>query len=257
MKMHLFKTVFLLSTVLILSNQTYSQQESQETQEKAILINSKLNEIELNPDLMEVLRESVKLNDETKKSNINLVLDPTKLNGGYLKIPEEFKKCIDSLNAPKTIKDLTRGLTLDSYRFDKENQAKLGFLGFGNVEIMDKETVIVVEYKQTGTQRCDDFNLFYGIGARLMMHIRENKRSAKVNTPQQISASVVFGKADVTFSIKTFGITGPGVAQLVKAGTLNEDTYIEFLNQISNLIVDIYKQESAFIVDPQPLFLKQ
>ena len=167
------------------------------------------------------------------------------------------KKCIDSSNAPKTIRDLTRGLTLDSYRFDKENQAKLGFLGFGNVEIKNKETVIVVEYKQTGTQRCDDFNLFYGIGARLMMHIRENKRSAKVNTPQQISASVVFGKADVTFSIKTFGITGPGVSQLVKAGTLNEDTYIEFLNQISNLIVDIYKQEPAFIVDPQPLFLKQ
>lgn len=256
MKSPYFKFFLIIPCFLFLSHQINAQQQ-QGFQEEQILINKKLNELGLNPDLKEILRNSVMLNDETRKSQKALVLDPTKLDDGYIKIPEEFKKCIDSTNAPKTIQDLKSGLTLDAYRFDKDNQAKLGFLGFGNVEIKKKESVIVVEYKQTGTQRCDDFNLFYGIGARLMMHIRENKRSAKVNTPQQISASVIFGKADVTFSVKTFGITGPGVSRLVKAGTLNENTYIEFLNEISNLIVDIYKQESVFEVEPQPLFLKQ
>ena len=38
---------------------------------------------------------------------------------------------------------------------------------------------------------------------------------------------------------------------------MNENTYVEFLNEISNLIVDIYNQETSFIIDPQPLFLKE
>ena len=148
-------------------------------------------------------------------------------------------------------------MSLDAYKFDKNNQAKLGFLGFGNINIEDNETVIVVEYKQTGTQICDNLQLFYGVGARIMMQIKSKKTNAKVNTPQQISASVTFGRADVLFSVKTFGITGPGVARLIKSGTMTENTYVEFLNEISTLIVDSYSDSTKFEITPQPLFLKQ
>jgi len=181
----------------------------------------------------------------------------TTARSGYITIPIEFRKCMDSSNVPKRIRDLKYGLTLDAYSFNKESQAKLGFLGFGNVDIGSKETVIVVEYEQTGTQRCHDLQLFYGVGARLMMHIKSSSKDARINTPQQISASVTFGKADVIFSIKTFGITGPGVARLVKSGTMTENTYTEFLNDISSLIVDAYGDSTKFTIEPQPLFLKQ
>jgi len=211
-----------------------------------------VDSIKLDSDLEQAL-QLFKLNSDQK----GLVSTDSIPGDGYIEIPERFKHCLDSSTAPKGIRDLKYGMSLDAYKFDKDNQAKLGFLGFGNIEIEDKETVIVVEYKQTGTQRCDNFQLFYGVGARIMMQIKSKKRNAKVNTPQQISASVTFGRADVLFSVKTFGITGPGVARLIKSGTMTENTYVEFLNEISTLIVDAYSDTTKFEITPQPLFLKQ
>lgn len=211
-----------------------------------------VDSIRLEPELEQAL-QTYKSNSDQK----GLVATDSLFNDGYIEIPERFKKCLDDSTAPRGIRDLKYGMSLDAYKFDKNSQAKLGFLGFGNVDIEDNETVIVVEYKQTGTQRCDNLQLFYGVGARIMMHIKNKKRNAKVNTPQQISASVTFGRADVLFSVKTFGITGPGVARLIKSGTMTENTYVEFLNEISSLIVDAYSDTTKFEIAPQPLFLKQ
>jgi hypothetical protein len=211
-----------------------------------------VDSIKLEPELEQVIQLF------NKNSNqMGIVSEDSLFNDGYIEIPERFKRCLDSSTAPKGIRDLKYGMSLDAYKFDKNNQVKLGFLGFGNTDIEDNETVIVVEYKQTGTQRCDNLQLFYGVGARIMMHIKSKKRNAKVNTPQQISASVTFGRADVLFSVKTFGITGPGVARLIKSGTMTENTYVEFLNEISSLIVDSYSDTTRFEITPQPLFLKQ
>ena len=157
---------------------------------------------------------------------------------------------------PKTIRDLTDGVLIDAYSFDKGDEKKLGLFGFFNIELSDKQKVIIVEYSQEGTQYCDSKPIKYGIGARLMMKVNKSKRNAKLNTPQQITASVIFGRAEVTYSLKTFGITGPGIGKLNKTGSLSEDTYQEFIQQISNLIVEMYKKESSFIVVPQPLPLK-
>ncbi|RIV47529.1 hypothetical protein [Flagellimonas pelagia] len=157
---------------------------------------------------------------------------------------------------PKSIEDLTDGVLIDAYSFEKGDEGKLGLLGFFGVELSKKQKVIVVEYSQEGTQRCDGENYKYGVGARLMMKVTKSKRNAKLNTPQQITASAIFGRAEVTYSLKTFGITGPGVAGLSKSGGLSEDTYQEFLQDISNLIIEMYKDESQFIVDPKPLPIK-
>jgi hypothetical protein len=159
-------------------------------------------------------------------------------------------------NRPKTIRDLTDGVLIDAYSFEKGDEKKLGILGFFNVELTDKQKVIVVEYSQEGTQYCDNKPNKYGIGARLMMKVTKSKRNAKLNTPQQITASVIFGRAEVTYSLRTFGITGSGIGKLNKTGSLSEDTYQEFIQEISNLIVEMYKKESSFIVVPQPLPLK-
>ncbi|WP_276366240.1 hypothetical protein [Chryseolinea sp. H1M3-3] len=172
-----------------------------------------------------------------------------------VKIPEEFLACLPT--APTRIQDLKDGVILDAYEFKRGDEAKLGFLGFLNVEIADDEKITVVEFSQTGSQVCNGNQLKYGIGARMMMRVRSKKRSAKLNTPQQITASVIFGKAEVTYSLKTFGVSGPGVGNLVKLGTLTENTYQEFMQGISDLIVDAYNNNSAFVINPQPLFLNQ
>ena len=155
------------------------------------------------------------------------------------------------------IEELTDGVLIDAYSFDQGDESKLGLLGFFNVELSKKQKVIVVEYSQEGTQYCGDKRIKFGIGARLMMKVTRSKRSAKLNTPQQITASVVFGKAEVTYSLRTFGITGPGIGKLNKTGSLSEDTYQEFIQEISNLIVEMYKNESSFKVVPQPLAFKK
>lgn len=166
----------------------------------------------------------------------------------------QMSNCID--NRPKTIRDLTDGVLIDAYSFEKGDESKLGLFGFANIKLTGKQKVLMIEYSQEGTQYCNDQARKYGVGARLMMKVTKSKRNAKLETPQQITASVIFGMAEVTYSLKTFGITGPGVGRLNKTGTLSEDTYQQFIQEVSNLIVEMYKEDSEFIVVPQPLPLK-
>jgi len=154
-------------------------------------------------------------------------------------------------NKPETIQDLTAGLSLRAYKFDRNNQASLSLFGFGNVNLGRKESVILLEFLQTGNHICESKVNKYGVGARMMMKIISKKNRAKVNSAQQISASVTFGLAEVEFSMKTLGITGPGTATLVNQGAMTENTYSNFLKSVSNLIVDVYKAESSYFIDPQ------
>lgn len=160
------------------------------------------------------------------------------------------------IDRPKTIQELTDGVLIYSYSFDKDDQAKLGLLGFLNVDITNKQKVMIVEYSQSGSQYCNDKKLKYGVGARLMMKITNYKNNARLNTPQQVTASVIFGRAEVTYSLQTFGITGAGIAQLNKTGSLTENTYPEFRENISELIQDIYSEDSSYIITPQLLPLQ-
>jgi len=159
-------------------------------------------------------------------------------------------------NRPRTINDLTDGVLIDAYSFEKGGEITLGLLGFANVKLTNKQKVLVVEYSQEGTQYCTGNLYKYGIGARLMMKVIASKRNAKLNTPQQITASVIFDRAEVTYSLQTFGITGPGVSKLNKSGTLSETTYQDFLQGISDLIVEMYKADSNLNVVPQLLPMK-
>lgn len=130
-----------------------------------------VSKLELNPIVEEAL-----MNLESKHLEATSNLRDSLLSGsGDFKIPPELMKCLSSDTAPRTIQDLTDGISLDSYRFEKENQATLGILGFGNVEIGNKETVIVVEYKQSGSQYCNNNQLFYGVGARMLLHVKNKK----------------------------------------------------------------------------------
>lgn len=174
---------------------------------------------------------------------------------GVVEVPEEYLDCLDKF--PKDIRDLKDGVTVDIYSFKKGDESKLSLMGFFDISMSNHEKVTVVEYSQFGSIICNRKRLKFGVGCRLMMRIISRKRGAKLNTPQQVTASVIFGKAEVNYSMQTFGITGPGVGGLNQAGALTEDTYNKFITEVSNMIVKAYDEDSRYIINPQPLFLKR
>jgi hypothetical protein len=186
--------------------------------------------------------------------SLNSFIDVINDNPGIISIPPEYEKCLES--APTEIKELRDGIIVDAYDFYKGDEKKLGILGFANITMKEDEKITVVEFSQVGSQICNSNYLKYGIGARLMMRVTSSKRRAKLGTPQQITASVIFGQADVRFSMRTFGISGPGISRLNKVGSVTENTYSSFMSEISNLIIEIYQDNSEYLIKPQPLFLK-
>ena len=154
---------------------------------------------------------------------------------------------------PKTIEDLRDGVVIDAYDFVDGEEKALGLLGFFNVDIKKHERITVIEYLQKGSSPCNNDNKIYGIGARLMMRVTSHKRNARLDTPQQITASVIFGKATVRFSMHTFGITGPGVAHLNRVGSITENTYSSFISGISDLLAEAYEGSKQYVISPQLL----
>lgn len=156
-------------------------------------------------------------------------------------------------NAPKAIQDLRDGVVIDAYDFFDGDEKTLGLFGFFNVDIKKQERVTVIEYLQKGSVPCNNKTNQYGIGARLMMRVISHTRKARLDTPQQITASVIFGQATVKFSMHTLGITGPGVAHLNMSGSVTENTYSSFISSISDLLRQAYDGTEQFIICPQPL----
>ena len=155
--------------------------------------------------------------------------------------------------APKTIQDLQDGVIIDAYDFFDGDEKALGLLGFLNIDIKKQERITVIEYLQKGSSTCHDKIKHYGIGARLMMKVISHTKKARLETPQQITASVIFGQATVKYSMHTLGITGPGVAHLNMSGSVTENTYSSFISSISNLLKEAYDGTGQFIICPQPL----
>ncbi len=251
----------LIGTEFQVGNKTYTIDTllvySPEITDTSVININEAKKIVLSPELEELATAYSKIMIETLNDTLgtNKANDVIEDNPGVIPIPTEYRTCLTS--APSKIRDLKDGVIVDAYEFYKGDEKKLGFLGFANVNIKEEEKVTVVEFAQHGSQNCNNYLLKYGVGARLMMRVTSSKRRAKLETPQQITASVIFGQASVKFSMRTFGITGPGVSRLNKVGTVTENTYSNFMSEISNLIVDVYKDTSEFIISPQPLFLKQ
>lgn len=217
----------------------------------------KVSKINIDNNLEKIAKGYSSILENSKLENgisINFTKSILPTPSGFPDIPQNFLNCMSS--APKRIQDLKDGVIIENYEFEKGDEEKLGLLGFLNISLAEKEKVTVVEYMQHGSIICNGKLLKYGIGCRLMLRIKSHKRGAKLNTPQQITASVIFDKAEVVFSMRTFGITGPGLAKLNQTGTMSENTYANFMAEVSNLIVDMYNEKSNYIIYPQPLFLQ-
>ena len=156
-------------------------------------------------------------------------------------------------NAPKSIQDLQDGVVIDAYDFFDGEEKALALLGFININIKKQERITVIEYLQKGSSNCNNDVKHYAIGARLLMRVTSHTKKARLDTPQQITASVIFGQATVKFSMHTLGITGPGVAHLNMSGSVTENTYSSFISSISDLLKQAYQGTEHFIICPQLL----
>ncbi len=159
---------------------------------------------------------------------------------------------------PSSINDLTEGLRLRTHNFNRDNQIGLGLFGFGHVNIGKKEKVVLVEYLQTGKHFCKNETTRYGIGARMMMKITTKSKQAKLNTPQQISASVTFGYCSVVYELDLVGISGEATSNFIKmGGNLDGDTYNEFIDSVTDIVSAAYNNEERYVIDPQKLIESQ
>jgi hypothetical protein len=163
------------------------------------------------------------------------------------------KDCFCEDHRPTGIHELKDGVLIDAYDFVDGDEKALNILGFFNVDIKKQERVTVVEYLQKGSTKCEGKVNKFAIGARLMMRVTSHKKNAMLETPQQITASVIFGKATVKFSMHTFGITGPGVADLNRVGSITENTYSSFISGISDLLSKAYEGNNQYIILPQEI----
>jgi hypothetical protein len=168
-------------------------------------------------------------------------------------VPAEFLPCY--ADRPTKIQELTEMANFRFLNCEDSDELSLGLLGFFNISKKNYKKMLIVEYAQTGNKLCGNKLLRYGVGARMILKVSRASWFAKLHTPQQMTASVIFGRATVEYEIVTFGITGPALSAFAKPGVLHEDSYGNFIREMGTLMLDVYKNKSAYIITPQPLFL--
>ncbi len=170
-----------------------------------------------------------------------------------IKLSNELSKCLDKI--PSDIHGLKDGMMFRFFELKVGQEAVLGALGF-KLNIGSVKKAMIVEIFQTGSHNCDEKIYNYGVGARFFLQVKSKKFGAKLDSPQQITASVIFGKASVTYEWRTFGLTGAGIEPYIGGtGELNENSYNNFVHGMHKIFADAYKNDKKIIVFPQPILI--
>ena len=172
-----------------------------------------------------------------------------KIDGKKYKLPE-VKKC----QKPETVRDLSSGMQKIFYQMNADNSASLAvFGGMAGLKIGKKEAVVIVDFMQYKDMNCEE-KARYGVGVRLFLHIKKSFKGLDVNNLPQLAANAQLGKATVQYTIKTIGVTGPKINDLIPRSATNVfdvDGYASVINavdKIQNLIKD---NVEGVVIDPQ------
>lgn len=155
---------------------------------------------------------------------------------------------------PTSMNDLTGGLEKNFYKYSSSSNINLKILGWGGGELGKKELLIMTDFVQYKRVICSDGETrFYGVGARLFLHIKSRKR--KVNlTLSQLAANVELNRAEVTYKIKTIGIVGDKVLDVLPTGSkFDVDNYAKVVAAIDNIIKLAKDNTEGVIIEPQLL----
>lgn len=146
------------------------------------------------------------------------------------------KEAVPSCETPKTLKDLNSGLKQLFYEMTSNNAANLSLFGMGNIDLSKKQKMVIVDYIQFKDLSCEEKPLRYGVGARLFLHIKKVKAGINVMKLPELAAAVETGKASVTYSIETVGVTGDKIQMVLpEAGDFNVGAYGKITNAVDEI----------------------
>tara|TARA_R110001599_G_scaffold331474_1_gene546276 strand:+ start:759 stop:1613 length:855 start_codon:yes stop_codon:yes gene_type:complete len=179
------------------------------------------------------------------------------VNENYLLLNELDldNSCISPEAAPEWRLCTDTGMQV--YYFNKSSKTHLKLLGFGGINLKGNEIVCIAEYSQRVSIPCADNNdVTWGFGIRMMMHVKSSEKGAKLDNPSKIAASVTFGYASVSYSIKTFGVAGPGIADFIDADDMTTNSYGRFTGLIAKFIREIYSTSNTYDIDPRVMLVE-
>ena len=199
-----------------------------------------ISEVDENKTLFESNAETFETSSDYEIEDLNLAFDIA---------------CLDPANAPNW--EQLNNVSMRSYYFNKKNKGGLKLLGFGGFDISKNQVVCVVEYSQKKIIPCDDDYLTWGFGIRMMMHIKKADKNAKLDSPTKIAASVTFGYASASYSVQTFGVAGPGIADFIEAGDdMTSNTYSRFISLTANFVREIYGEQNNYNITPELILIE-
>lgn len=138
---------------------------------------------------------------------------------------------------PKTMIELTSGLHKFYYMFDARNQMEVDLTGFASGHLGKREKLLVVDYSVFKWVGSGDKKEKWGVGVRLFLRISKMKKSAFVAKLPLLAATAEFGKAEITYSISTIGITGEKViCAIPPSGEFNVDGYAKVVNAVDEIM---------------------
>lgn len=155
---------------------------------------------------------------------------------------------------PTTVKDLSSGMQKLFYHVTKKNGLSLKIFGVGGMQLGKRETMLIVDFIQYKDKRCEKDYIRFGVGARLFLHIKKVHRGVSITELPQLAAAVEGGKAEVTFQIKTIGVTGDRVNEAMpNAGKFDVEAYSEVSNAVDRIQALTRDNVDGVIIDPQEI----
>lgn len=169
---------------------------------------------------------------------------------------KEYDKPSDAVEAkcpaPRTMRELSGGMKKLFYQFNSKNSANLALFGVANIELSKKEVMVIVDFVQYKDVACPGGSVRFGVGARLFLHIKQLQGGIRVTDLPKLAAGVELGKASVTYSVETIGITGDAIrAALPNTGDFNVEAYGKVMSAVDRIQMLARDGQEGVVIDPQ------
>jgi hypothetical protein len=157
-------------------------------------------------------------------------------------------------SVPKNMKALDGGLRKYFYKVTGKDNMDLSLFGYAGAKLGRKEVLVIVDFVQYKEIQCKDKTRTFGVGARLFLHILEIKHGINFTKLPQLAANVELGRASVTYTVSTIGLTGDKVLDILPQGSdFNVENYAMVMNSIDRIIRLAKDNTPGVVIAPQLL----
>jgi len=141
---------------------------------------------------------------------------------------------------PTALNQLTGGYKVYYSSYTESAALNLGFIPIGSATGTKSSAVQVYSFLQFVEMPCQINNatvtVSWGAGAEAILHIKKAKAGLNLNKLSTVAAGVELGRANVKFSMQTFGVTGDAIrTALPAAGDFNVENYARLINAVDEV----------------------